>query len=230
MTAAVTTSAHDAAERRLAARALLLTPVLTTDRHPDTMRLVRRHGPALRAMFATQLGYTLVVESTFARLLKAPPEPAFPARPARRADRQPGVPADDSLPPTAGTGRPARALGCPRRRGADASHRGVRSARLRQWRAHGGRRRCTAGAGRRPAARRTVRLDPRTRRRARPGCGGAGAGRPRVRHPARRRAQDGGPRTDPWSGSPHDWPRCRIEAMTCGRHLSARTPRGGDRR
>ncbi|MGY1842033.1 TIGR02678 family protein [Modestobacter sp. SYSU DS0875] len=89
MTTAVTTSAHDAAERRIAARALLLTPVLTADRHPDTMRLVRRHGPALRAMFATQLGYTLVVESTFARLLKAPPDPGFPARPARRADRQP---------------------------------------------------------------------------------------------------------------------------------------------
>ncbi|WP_409331871.1 TIGR02678 family protein [Trujillonella humicola] len=89
MTAAVTTSAHDAAERRIAARALLLTPVLTLDRHPETMRLVRRHGPALRALFATQLGYVLVVESTFARLLKAPPEPGFPARPARRADRQP---------------------------------------------------------------------------------------------------------------------------------------------
>lgn len=89
MTAAVTTSAHDAAERRIAARALLLTPVLTTAQQPETMRLVRRHAPALRAMFATQLGYSLVVESTFARLLKAPPEPGFPARPARRADRQP---------------------------------------------------------------------------------------------------------------------------------------------
>lgn len=89
MTAAVTTSAHDAAERRIAARALLLTPVLTTAQQPETMRLVRRHAPALRAMFATQLGYTLVVESTFARLLKSPPDPAFPARPARRADRQP---------------------------------------------------------------------------------------------------------------------------------------------
>lgn len=89
MTSAVTTSAHDASERRVAARALLLTPVLTTAQHPETMRLVRRHGPALRAMFAAQLGYTLVVETTFARLLKTPPEPGFPARPARRADRQP---------------------------------------------------------------------------------------------------------------------------------------------
>ena len=86
MTSAVTTSAHDAAERRIAARALLLTPVLTTDRHPDTMRLVRRHGPALRAMFATQLGYTLIVESTFARLLKAPPEPGLPGHPPCQAD------------------------------------------------------------------------------------------------------------------------------------------------
>jgi len=89
MTAAVTTSAHDATERRTAARALLLTPVLTADRHPETIRLVRRHAPALRAVFATQLGYTLVVESTFARLLKVAPEPGFPARPARRADGQP---------------------------------------------------------------------------------------------------------------------------------------------
>ena len=89
MTSAVTTSAHDAAERRIAARALLQTPVLTAEQQPETMRLVRRHAPALRAMFATQLGYPLVVESTFARLLKTPPEPGFPARPARRADRQP---------------------------------------------------------------------------------------------------------------------------------------------
>ncbi len=88
-TSAHTTSAHDAAERRTAARALLLTPVLTVDRQPETMRLVRRHGPALRSVFSTQLGYTLVVESTFARLLKTAPEPGFPARPARRADGQP---------------------------------------------------------------------------------------------------------------------------------------------
>lgn len=89
MTTTVTTSGHDAAERRTAARALLLTPVLTVDRQPELMRLVRRHAPALRAGFATQLGYALVVESTFARLLKTAPEPGFPARPARRADGQP---------------------------------------------------------------------------------------------------------------------------------------------
>lgn len=89
MTRTVTTSGHDAAERRTAARALLLAPVLTVDRQPELMRLVRRHAPALRATFAAQLGYTLVVESTFARLLKTRPEPGFPARPARRADGQP---------------------------------------------------------------------------------------------------------------------------------------------
>ncbi|MPQ96457.1 TIGR02678 family protein [Modestobacter sp. I12A-02628] len=86
---AVTTSDHDAAERRTAARALLATPVLTTARHPETMRLVRRHATGLRVLFATQLGYQLVVESTFARLLKTPPAPGFPAAPARRADRTP---------------------------------------------------------------------------------------------------------------------------------------------
>ncbi|KQS69265.1 TIGR02678 family protein [Modestobacter sp. Leaf380] len=86
---AVTTSAHDAAERRTAARALLLTPVLTTAQQPEVMRLVRRHAPALRTLFGSQLGYTLVVESTFARLLKTPPEAGMPVRPARRADGAP---------------------------------------------------------------------------------------------------------------------------------------------
>ena len=85
----VTTSGHDAAERRTAARALLLTPVLTTAQHPETMRLVRRHAPALRSMFGAQLGYTLVVESTFARLLKTAPDHGMPVRPARRADGTP---------------------------------------------------------------------------------------------------------------------------------------------
>jgi uncharacterized protein (TIGR02678 family) len=68
-----------------AARALLARPLLTAA-HPEELALVRLHAPALRTMFKTLLGYSLVVESTFARLIKGPVSPDGPARPARRAD------------------------------------------------------------------------------------------------------------------------------------------------
>ena len=81
------TAAHDAAERREAARALLVTPFVTATTAPQTLALVRRHGAALRQAFATQLGCTLVVEPSFARLVKAPPADGAPARPLRRGDQ-----------------------------------------------------------------------------------------------------------------------------------------------
>jgi uncharacterized protein (TIGR02678 family) len=68
-----------------AARALLARPILTAD-HPEELALVRLHAPALRTMFKTLLGYGLVIESTFARLIKGPVSPDGPARPGRRAD------------------------------------------------------------------------------------------------------------------------------------------------
>lgn len=80
----VATAGLDAGERRIAARHLLSFPILTAARHPGELDLVRRHTSALKSMFATQLGYALVVESSFARLVKAPLPVSAPVRPARR--------------------------------------------------------------------------------------------------------------------------------------------------
>jgi uncharacterized protein (TIGR02678 family) len=83
------THAHDAAGQRDAARALLLTPIVTTSQAPELLALVRRHATALKTMFATQLGYTLTVESTFARLVKTPLEPTSPDRALIRQNGSP---------------------------------------------------------------------------------------------------------------------------------------------
>jgi uncharacterized protein (TIGR02678 family) len=56
-------------ERRRAARALLLNPLLTEP--ADELRLVRRHREELTRLFADGLGYRLVVEPHAARLFKA---------------------------------------------------------------------------------------------------------------------------------------------------------------
>lgn len=80
----VSTAGMDAGQRRLAARQLLASPILTASRNPAELELIRRHAPALKSMFATQLGYALVVESTFARLVKAPLPASAPVRAARR--------------------------------------------------------------------------------------------------------------------------------------------------
>ncbi len=86
MTAArVSTAGLDAGERRIAARHLLSSPILTVTRQPAELDLVRRHATALKAMFASELGYALIVESSFARLVKAPLPASAPVRPARRA-------------------------------------------------------------------------------------------------------------------------------------------------
>ena len=81
----VSTAGLDAGERRIAARHLLATPILTAARQPAELDLVRRHASALKSMFSSQLGYALIVESTFARLVKAPLPASAPVRPARRA-------------------------------------------------------------------------------------------------------------------------------------------------
>lgn len=57
-------------------------PVLTAARHPEQLALVRKHSPQLKRMFTTMLGYQLVVEPTFARLLKAPLSADTVPRPA----------------------------------------------------------------------------------------------------------------------------------------------------
>lgn len=62
-----------AEERRRAARALMLTPLLhgDTDDEAAALRLVRRHREELTRLFADGLGYRLVVEPGAARLFKA---------------------------------------------------------------------------------------------------------------------------------------------------------------
>jgi uncharacterized protein (TIGR02678 family) len=80
----VSTAGMDAGQRRIAARHLLASPILTATHHPAELDLVRRHAPALKSMFASQLGYPLVVESGFARLVKAPLPASAPVRAARR--------------------------------------------------------------------------------------------------------------------------------------------------
>jgi uncharacterized protein (TIGR02678 family) len=90
----VSTAGLDAGERRIAARHLLSSPLLTAARQPAELDLVRRHATALKSMFASQLGYALIVESSFARLVKAPLPASAPVRPARRAtDDSPFTPA-----------------------------------------------------------------------------------------------------------------------------------------
>lgn len=90
----VSTSGLDAGERRLAARSLLASPILTGARQPAELDLVRRHATALKSVFAGQLGYALIVESGFARLVKAPLSASAPVRPARRmSDNSPFTPA-----------------------------------------------------------------------------------------------------------------------------------------
>jgi hypothetical protein len=79
------TAGLDAGERRIAARHLLASPMLTAARQPAELDMVRRHAAALKSMFASQLGYVLIVESRFARLVKAPLPASAPVRPARRA-------------------------------------------------------------------------------------------------------------------------------------------------
>lgn len=90
----VSTSGLDAGERRLAARSLLASPILTAARQPAELDLVRRHATALKSVFAGQLGYALIVESGFARLVKPPLPASAPVRPARRmTDNSPFTPA-----------------------------------------------------------------------------------------------------------------------------------------
>lgn len=80
-------------ERRRAARALLLSPLLhgDTDERSGQLRLVRRHREELARMFADGLGYRLVVEPGAARLFKAGLG-RDPSRPLRRRSGRPFTP------------------------------------------------------------------------------------------------------------------------------------------
>jgi len=67
-------------EIRDAARSLERHTFLTHDRHPDSFLLVRRHSAELKRRFGETVGYRLVVEPTFARLLKPPLPDSSPIR------------------------------------------------------------------------------------------------------------------------------------------------------
>ena len=67
-------------EIRDAARHLERHTFVTQARHPDVFLLVRRHSAELKRRFAETLGYRLIVESTFARLLKPPLPRTSPVR------------------------------------------------------------------------------------------------------------------------------------------------------
>lgn len=83
------TSRQDAAEVRAAARILLRTPIVTAARAPESMALIRKHAMTLRKLFATTVGYHLVVEASFARLAKLPPEHSATERVVFRRNRTP---------------------------------------------------------------------------------------------------------------------------------------------
>ena len=67
-------------EIRDAARNLERHTFLTHARQPDFLLLVRRHSAELKRRFGETVGYRLVVESTFARLLKPPLPDTSPVR------------------------------------------------------------------------------------------------------------------------------------------------------
>ncbi|MGU3434963.1 TIGR02678 family protein [Actinomycetes bacterium M1A6_2h] len=89
MTESLGTHSQDAAGRQEAGRELLQRPIITAARDPELLSLIRKHATALKSTFASELGYTLIVESTFARLVKTPLEPTAPTRALRRPN---GVP------------------------------------------------------------------------------------------------------------------------------------------
>lgn len=68
-------------ERRRALRALLASPLLTSAR--AELALVRRHAPWLREWLSRETGWTLVLETDFARLRKGPADLEDPTRGAR---------------------------------------------------------------------------------------------------------------------------------------------------
>jgi Protein of unknown function (DUF2398) len=67
-----------------AARSMEQNPFMDARIDKEMFRLIRRHAPELRTRFAQNLGYRLVVETGFARLMKPPMPDGSPARPGLR--------------------------------------------------------------------------------------------------------------------------------------------------
>ncbi len=77
---------NQADERRRALRALLLKPLLTAK--DEELALVRRHADALRLWLAREVGWTLSVEQSSARLFKRPADLRDDTRGAAGFDRR----------------------------------------------------------------------------------------------------------------------------------------------
>ncbi|MCK2212369.1 TIGR02678 family protein [Actinomadura sp. ATCC 31491] len=70
-------------QRRAALRALLARPLLTAERDPEALLLVRRHVTELRDWLARETGWRLMVDSATARLFKTAPDARDATHPAR---------------------------------------------------------------------------------------------------------------------------------------------------
>ncbi|TYB69319.1 TIGR02678 family protein [Nonomuraea sp. PA05] len=70
-------------QRRAALRALLARPLLTAERDPEALLLVRRHVTELRDWLARETGWRLMVDSGTARLFKTAPDARDATHPAR---------------------------------------------------------------------------------------------------------------------------------------------------
>ncbi|TDD11990.1 TIGR02678 family protein [Nonomuraea diastatica] len=76
-------SDEDQAQRRAALRALLARPLLTAERDPEALVLVRRHVTELRDWLSRETGWRLAVDSGAARLFKTAPDTRDATHPAR---------------------------------------------------------------------------------------------------------------------------------------------------
>jgi uncharacterized protein (TIGR02678 family) len=80
---------EEAARRRAALRALLRTPLLTSESDPDDLVAVRRHQAELRAWLSRETGWRLHVDSETARLFKTAPTLWDGTHPARGRAKEP---------------------------------------------------------------------------------------------------------------------------------------------
>lgn len=83
------TSQPTAEEFQFAARSMEAHPFLPQMHYPEAFAAVRRHAVELKAMFSKTLGYRLVVDTSFARLMKNPTAAGTPSRPERTTSGAP---------------------------------------------------------------------------------------------------------------------------------------------
>ncbi|TDC01620.1 TIGR02678 family protein [Nonomuraea longispora] len=76
-------SDEEQAQRQAALRALLARPLLTAERDPEALVLVRRHVTELRGWLSRETGWRLTVDSGAARLFKTAPDTRDATHPAR---------------------------------------------------------------------------------------------------------------------------------------------------